>query len=66
MEIKSERERKNEIDGENGAKTMATRAWADLNPDRLEYEMIFTGGDELGYDQLHEPRAFIVGQADER
>ena len=65
VEIKSERERTNEIDGEHGAKAIATRAWANLNPDSLKYEMIFTSADELGYGQLQAAQAFIEGQADE-
>jgi len=65
VEIKSERERLNEIDGEQGAKAIATRAWAGLNPDRLKYEMIFTSGDELDYGQLQAAQAFMEDQADE-
>ena len=45
VEIKSERERGHEIDGENGKKAIATRAWTDLNSYRLKYQMIFTGHD---------------------
>jgi type III restriction enzyme len=59
VEIKSERERSNEIDGENGAKAIATHAWVDLNPDRLKYEMIFTNGEDVGYEQLKVTREFI-------
>ena len=40
VEIKSDRERADEIDGENGAKAIATRKWESLNPDRLKYQMI--------------------------
>jgi type III restriction enzyme len=59
VEIKSERERGHEIDGEDGRKAIATRAWADLNPDRLKYEMIFTRGDELHIDQFESAINFI-------
>jgi type III restriction enzyme len=66
VEVKSERERQHPVDGEAGAKAIATRTWADLNPDRLKYEMIFTGADELGYDQLKDAREFITGAKDVR
>jgi hypothetical protein len=59
VEVKSERERQHPVDGETGAKAVATRTWANLNPDRLRYEMIFTSGDEVGYDQLKVPRTFV-------
>ena len=59
VEIKSERERLHPLDGETGAKAIATRTWADLNPDRLKYKMIFTSSDELGYDQLKVVRKFL-------
>ena len=61
VEIKSERERHHPLDGEVGAKAIATRAWANLNPDLLKYEMIFTSSDEVGYDQLDYSREFISG-----
>jgi type III restriction enzyme len=59
VEVKSEREREHPVDGEHGRKALATRAWADLNPDRLMYEMIFTSGDEVGYDQIKSTREFL-------
>ena len=59
VEIKSERERGNEIDGENGAKAIATRKWADLNPDRLKYQMVFVKGDQPGYVDFEPTREFI-------
>jgi hypothetical protein len=52
VEIKSERERTDEIDGEAGAKALATRAWTDLNPDLLKYQMVFTSGDEVGHEEI--------------
>ena len=59
VEVKREEERDDSIDGENGAKAMATRAWTDLNPDRLKYEMIFTSGDQIGYEQLQDTMKFL-------
>ena len=60
VEIKSARERQHPIDGEHGAKALATRAWVDLNPDRLKYEMVFADGDEIGYDQIKQARQFLA------
>jgi type III restriction enzyme len=52
VEVKSERERANEIDGENGAKALATRKWEGLNPDKLKYQMIFAKGEAIEPDPL--------------
>ena len=50
-----------EVDGERGSKAIATQKWVGLNPDRLKYQMVFTGGDEIGYDQAQAARKFIEG-----
>ena len=52
VEVKAERERAHPVDGESGRKAMALRAWENLNPKRLQYEMIFTAGDTVGADQV--------------
>jgi len=59
VEIKREHDRGHPIDGQNGQKAIATRRWADLNPDKLKYQMIFTSTDSVAYDQLAEARAFV-------
>ena len=59
VEVKSERERRHEIDGENGAKAIATRKWQGLNPDKLKYQMIFTSTDSIGSNDLLEAQSFI-------
>ena len=59
VEIKSERERANQIDGERGAKAMATQAWTELNPDRLKYQMIFVKGDAVGSDNMMLAKEFL-------
>jgi type III restriction enzyme len=60
VEVKSERERANEIDGENGAKALATRKWEGLNPDKLKYQMIFTSTDGVGANDVIEAQSFIA------
>ncbi len=62
VEIKRLHDREHPIDGEHGAKALATRAWVDLNPDRLKYQILFAEGDEIGFDQTQEARRFITGE----
>ena len=59
VEIKSERERTNEIDGENGNKAVETRKWVGLNPDTLKYQLIFVKQDNVSYEEYEEARKFI-------
>jgi len=60
VEVKSEKERANEIDGENGAKALATRKWEGLNPDKLKYQMIFTSTDGIGANDMLQSQSFIA------
>jgi len=62
VEIKSERQRGHEIDGEDGRKAIATRAWTDLNPERLKYQMIFTSHEYIEQGDALEARKFIEGK----
>lgn len=59
VEIKSERERGNEIDGENGAKAIATRKWESLNTEKLKYQMIFTSTDSIGANDTIQAQSFL-------
>jgi len=59
VEIKRERERGHEIDGEDGRKALATRAWTNLNPDRLKYQMIFTSHEYIEQNDALEVHKFI-------
>ena len=59
VEIKAERERAHPVDGEQGRKAMAIRSWEDLNPDKLQYEMIFTDSDSIPFNKLSTPRRFL-------
>ena len=60
VEIKSERERFNPIDGEGGRKAMAIQAWTELNPNRLKYQMIFVKGDAIEHEPLSPISDFIA------
>jgi type III restriction enzyme len=59
VEIKREHDRTHPIDGQNGRKAIATQRWADLNPENLKYQIIFTSTESVAYDQLTEASAFI-------
>ena len=59
VEIKSANQRQHPVDGEQGRKAIAVRQWADLNPDRLKYEMLFVDGDQVASDQLDVTQRFI-------
>lgn len=59
VEIKSDRERDDSIDGMNGAKAMATRKWESLNPDKLKYQIIFVKQENASYEAIEEVRNFI-------
>jgi hypothetical protein len=59
VEIKREKERTDDIDGEHGKKAMETRKWVDLNPDKLKYQMIFVKGDAVGSDDTLLAKEFL-------
>ncbi|HEY4723777.1 MAG TPA: restriction endonuclease subunit R, partial [Anaerolineae bacterium] len=61
VEIKSDRQRDDLIDGERGRKAVAMQKWSGLNPDRLKYEMIFTATDTLAHNQTQPARNFVAG-----
>jgi hypothetical protein len=60
IEVKRERERDDEIDGENGAKALATRKWEGLNPDKLKYQMVFTSTESIGATDMIQAQSFIT------
>ena len=60
IEVKREREREDEIDGENGAKALATRKWEGLNPDKLKYQMVFTSTESISATDMIQAQSFIT------
>jgi type III restriction enzyme len=64
VEIKSERERENPIDGEKGAKALATRKWEGLNPDKLKYQIIFTPKENIDASSLAKVQKALEGNHD--
>jgi hypothetical protein len=63
VEIKRERDREHPVDGERGRKALAMQKWADLNPDRLKYQMIFTSAEALGFDDVKAAKDFVGDKA---
>jgi hypothetical protein len=59
VEVKAERERAHPIDGAEGRKAVAARRWVDLNPDRLQYEMVFTDSDAVAFNQVQSAKDFV-------
>ena len=66
VEVKRERERDDAIDGENGAKALATRKWEGLNPDKLKYQMIFTPSESIGAEDMIQAQSFMQTQEKKR
>jgi type III restriction enzyme len=59
VEVKKAHDRQHPVDGQNGRKAMALQKWAELDPDRLKYQMIFTEADVVTADQTSTARQFI-------
>jgi len=59
VEIKREKERDDTIDGEQGAKAVAVQELKNLNPEMLDYQMIFTATDEISFDKTKHVRQFL-------
>lgn len=59
VEIKKEQLRNDPIDGEHGRKAMAVQEWADLDPQRIRYEMIFTDTDTVTNDRFKPVRNYL-------
>lgn len=59
VEIKDARMRQHPVDGENGRQAMAVRRWVGLNPETLRYEMGFTAGESVGWNDVELFKRFI-------
>jgi len=59
VEIKDARFHDDAVDGAQGRKAIAVQGWVGLNPDKLQYEMIFTGSDSVAFNQLKPVKAFV-------
>jgi len=52
IEVKMEKLRNDEIDGEKGLKAMELKRMQNLNPEKLKYEILFTDTDEIGLQNI--------------
>ncbi len=59
VEIKMERFRNDEIDGEKGLKAAKVREIEGLNPDKLKYEILFTDKAEIGFENIQKIKNII-------
>jgi hypothetical protein len=59
VEIKMERLRTDEIDGERGLKAAKIREIQGLNSDKLKYEILFTDEDKIGFEDMQTIRDII-------
>lgn len=59
VEIKMEKLRNDEIDGEKGLKAMELKKIQGLNPEKLKYEILFTDGDEIGFENINKVKEAI-------
>jgi len=59
VEVKAERFRNDEIDGEKGLKAAKVREIAGLNPDKLKYKILFTDKDEIRFENINKVKEAI-------
>lgn len=64
VEVKMEKFRGDEIDGEKGLKAAAVREIEGLNPDKLKYEILFTDKAEIGFGNMQKIRNLIYRNGD--
>ncbi|MDP3911459.1 MAG: hypothetical protein Q8Q14_13825, partial [Gemmatimonadales bacterium] len=63
VEVKAERDRDaiTQGVGKEGKKRLALQKWADLDPEKLKYEIFFSNSDVFTADQLAPARRFVEG-----
>jgi len=59
VEIKMEKFRNDEIDGEKGLKAAKVREIEGLNPDKLKYEILFADKAEIGFENMKKIKEVI-------
>lgn len=59
VEVKMEKFRNDDIDGEKGLKAAAVRQIEGLNPDKLKYEILFTDKAEIGFVNIQKIKNLI-------
>lgn len=59
VEVKMEKLKNDEIDGEKGLKAMELKKIEGLNPEKLKYEILFTDTDEIGFENINKVKEAI-------
>jgi type III restriction enzyme len=59
IEVKMEKLKGDEVDGEKGLKALKLQEIEGLNPDKIKYEMLFTSKDEIGFANVQKIKEAI-------
>lgn len=59
IEVKMEKFKSDEVDGEKGLKALKLQEIQGLNPDKIKYEMLFTSKDEIGFANVNKIKEAI-------
>jgi len=59
IEVKMEKLRGDDVEGEKGLKALKLQEIQGLNPDKLKYEILFTDKDEIGFSNINKIREAI-------
>ena len=59
IEVKMEKLRKDEVEGEKGKKAMKLKEIQGLNPDKVKYEILFTDKEEIGFENINKVKENI-------
>ena len=59
IEVKMEKLRGDDVEGEKGLKALKLQEIQSLNPDKVKYEILFTGKDEIGLANVNKVREAI-------
>jgi hypothetical protein len=59
IEVKMEKFKGDEVDGEKGLKALKLQEIQGLNPDQIKYEMLFTSKDEIGFANVQKVKEAV-------
>ena len=61
IEVKMEKLRGDDVEGEKGLKALKLQEIEGLNPDKVKYEILFTSKDDIGFTNANKVREAIYG-----
>jgi len=59
IEVKMEKLRRHDVEGEKGLKALKLQEMRGLNPDKLKYEILFTDKDEIGFTNIQKVKQAV-------